>query len=176
MFRDSTTFSTELSPAEQTAFEALVRAVGFAREVHCGRGPQARPFRNFPDTLVYALTPVDQVQSHARAVREYRLFVALASDVSPASVNGTRPAKRGRPRKVRDTDEEAKPAHAKQGTLEYKAKMSRVGRANVRKRTKKFGPTGCAPGREPWKMPSNIAYKKHAAKLAREANGEAAPP
>ena len=31
MFRDSTTLANELTPAEQAAFEHLVRAVGFAR-------------------------------------------------------------------------------------------------------------------------------------------------
>ena len=77
------------------------------------------------------------------------------------------------PKKVRALAKPGtKPAKMKRGSPEFRAKMSEIGRANWRKRVKKYGPTGVRPGREPWKMPNNIAYKKHEEKLARQA----APP
>ena len=167
MFRDSTSFSRELSPAEQVAFEQLVRAVGFTREVRFGRGRNAKVLHDFPAELVYALTPIERVGPKG-VVREYRLFVALA-----AFANGGAPKahKRATPARAR----EAKPAKVKRGSAEFRAKMSEIGRANWRKRVKKFGPTGVTPGREPWKMPNNIAYQKHAAKVAKEQGEPQAP-
>src|SRR5207253_6298699 len=118
-----------------------------------------------------ALTPVTPVGPHA--VREYRLFVA-----GFPTVNGSAPkAPKRTPKKVRALAKPgAKPAKVKRGTPEFRAKMSEIGRANWRKRVKKYGPTGVRPGREPWKMPNNIAYKKHEEKLAREAAEPQAPP
>src|SRR5256885_4972102 len=144
MFRDSTTFSSELSAAEQTAFEALVHAIGFAREVKFGRGNEARVLRDFAGPLVYALTPVDHIGP--RAVHEYRLFVAVAS------ANGSAPTQRRHPPKARASAGTREPT-VKRGTPEFKAKMQAMGRAHWRKRVKKYGPIGCRPGKEPWKMP-----------------------
>ena len=168
MFRDSTTLADELTPAEQAAFEQLVRAVGFTREVRFGHGSEARVLRDFPTSVVYALTPVDRLPgAHPRPVHEYRLLIAFADS------NGTAPAAPHR-RPKRDVAAPPKPKKVKRGTPEFKAKMHEVGRTNWRKRLKKYGPTGFTPGREPWKMPSNIAFKRHQQKLERE--GAAQPP
>src|SRR5205823_11101963 len=167
-----TTLANELTPAERAAFEQLVRAVGFAREVRFGHGSEARVLRDFPASVVYALTPADRVAGkHPRPVHEYRLLIAFADS------NRTAPAGPPHRRPKRDvaTPEAPKPKKVKRGTPEFTAKMREVGRAVWRKRLKKYGPTGFTPGREPWKMPSNIAYQKHAAKVAR-GRGEAPQP
>src|SRR5947208_936611 len=112
MFRDSTSFSSELSPAEQVAFEQLVRAIGFVREAHFGRGNGARLLSNFPTQVVYALTPVGP-----HLVREYRLFVA-----GFPTVNGSAPKVPKRaPKKARALAKPgAKPAKVKRGTPEFR--------------------------------------------------------
>ena len=55
--------------------------------------------------------------------------------------------------------------------------MSEVGRENWRKRVRKYGPTGVKPGvTPPWERPGNLAFEKHAAKLARESASEPKAP
>jgi len=167
MFHDSNTLERELTAAERAAFEQLVRAVGFTREVRFGHGSEARLLREFPPNVVYALTPIERLTPHPRTVLEFRLLVAVADEA--AASNGGAPKHRRPKREVAATVAAPKEKKVKKGTPEFHAKMHEVGRANWRKRLKKFGPTGFTPGREPWKMPSNIAYQKHAAKVAREA-------
>ena len=65
----------------------------------------------------------------------------------------------------------------KRGSPEFRALMSEVGRENWRKRVRKYGPTGVKPGvTPPWERPGNLAFEKHAAKLARESAQEPKAP